>query len=149
MLVLVLVSLALPCRVNGRVAGSRCRLARPEWLLRLAFPGNPKRRAGYLQTVIKEITQRVMSDVPPVGRPDRRSCGRPSKGDRVSLLIRVPRSLAALFAEDASQAGVSQSDRMTEILSSLYAGHGPVPRPAEPGSGATAATGFLRTARHD
>lgn len=66
-----------------------------------------------------------MDDVRPEDRLDRRGCGRPSKGDRVGLMIRVPRSLAELFAEDASQAGMSQSDRMTEILSSLYASHGP------------------------
>jgi hypothetical protein len=37
-------------------------------------------------------------------------------------MVRVPRQLAVLFARDASHAGVSQSDRMAEILSSLYAG---------------------------
>jgi hypothetical protein len=48
--------------------------------------------------------------------------GRPSKGDRVGLMVRVPRDLAALFAQEAAAAGLSQSDRMTEILVSLYYG---------------------------
>ena len=46
--------------------------------------------------------------------------GRPSKGDRVGLMVRIPRELAALFADDASAKGVSQSDRMAEILDMLY-----------------------------
>ena len=52
------------------------------------------------------------------GRASR--AGRPSKGDRVGLMVRVPRGLAALFADDASAKGVSQSDRMAEILDMLY-----------------------------
>jgi hypothetical protein len=47
--------------------------------------------------------------------------GRPSKGDRVGLTVRVPRELAVLFSRDAARAGMSQSDRMAEILTSLYA----------------------------
>ena len=50
--------------------------------------------------------------------------GRPSKGDRVNLMVRVPRDLAVLFAQDAMRAGISQSDRMAEILTSLYASSG-------------------------
>jgi len=46
--------------------------------------------------------------------------GRPSKGDRVGLMVRIPRELAALFADDAAGKGVSQSDRMEEILVALY-----------------------------
>jgi len=46
--------------------------------------------------------------------------GRPSKGDRVGLMVRVPRELAALFASDATAQGVSQSDRMEEILTEMY-----------------------------
>jgi hypothetical protein len=55
--------------------------------------------------------------------------GRPSKGDRVSLMVRVPRDLAVLFAQDAARAGISQSDLMAEILTSLYASSGMGLRP--------------------
>jgi hypothetical protein len=37
-------------------------------------------------------------------------------------MVRVPRDLAVLFAQDATRAGISQSDRMAEILTALYAG---------------------------
>jgi hypothetical protein len=37
-------------------------------------------------------------------------------------MVRVPRDLAVLFAQDATKAGISQSDRMAEILNALYAG---------------------------
>lgn len=64
-----------------------------------------------------------MSSIDPLKRESRPSRGgRPSKGDRVSLMVRVPRDLAVLFAQDATRAGMSQSDRMAEILTSLYAG---------------------------
>lgn len=36
-------------------------------------------------------------------------------------MVRVPRELAVLFTQDAAAASMSQSDRMTEILASLYA----------------------------
>jgi len=39
-------------------------------------------------------------------------------------MVRVPRDLAVLFAQDATRAGISQSDRMAEILTSLYASPG-------------------------
>ena len=39
-------------------------------------------------------------------------------------MVRVPRELAVLFAQDATRAGISQSDRMAEILASLYASSG-------------------------
>lgn len=60
-------------------------------------------------------------------RSERRGrAGRPSKGDRVGLMVRVPRDLAALFADDAAAQGVSQSDRMEEILNKLYRARGVV-----------------------
>ena len=49
-----------------------------------------------------------------------RHLGRPSKGDRVDLFTRVPRSLAEVFVEDAAAAGKSQSDQMALILTSWY-----------------------------
>jgi hypothetical protein len=63
-----------------------------------------------------------MSSMDSLSRGSRPSRGgRPSKGDRVSLMVRVPRDLAVLFAQDATRAGISQSDRMAEILTALYA----------------------------
>ncbi len=47
----------------------------------------------------------------------------------MSLSVRVPRDLAALFAQDAKRAGLSQSDWMAEILTSLYASSGSDYRP--------------------
>ncbi len=36
----------------------------------------------------------------------------------------APRDLAVLFAQDATRVGISQSDRMTENLTALYASSG-------------------------
>ena len=49
-----------------------------------------------------------------------RQLGRPSKGDRVGLFIRVPRPLARQFVEDAAAVGNSQSDQMALILATWY-----------------------------
>jgi len=38
----------------------------------------------------------------------------------VGLTVRVAPDLVALFARDAAAAGISQSDRMQEILAALY-----------------------------
>jgi len=44
-----------------------------------------------------------MSSVDPRSRENRPRRGRPSKGDRVSLRVRVPRNLAVLFLQDATR----------------------------------------------
>jgi hypothetical protein len=62
-----------------------------------------------------------MSSVDPPSRETRARRGCPSKGDRVSLRVRMPRDLAVLFLQDATRAGISQSDQMAEILATYYA----------------------------
>jgi hypothetical protein len=61
-----------------------------------------------------------MSSIDPRSRENRPRRGRPSKGDRVSLRVRVPRNLAVLFLQDATRAGISQSDQMAQILATYY-----------------------------
>jgi epoxyqueuosine reductase QueG len=57
-----------------------------------------------------------MSSVDPRSRENRPRRGRPSKGDKVSLRVRVPRNLAVPFLQDATRAEISHSDQMAEIL---------------------------------
>jgi hypothetical protein len=40
-------------------------------------------------------------------------------------MVRVPQELAVLFARDAVTSGMSQSDKMTEILAARYARSNP------------------------
>jgi hypothetical protein len=61
-----------------------------------------------------------MSSVQMAERPDRSRGGRPSKGDRADLMVRVPSPLRERFARDASGRGLSQSDLMAQILAMLY-----------------------------
>ena len=73
-----------------------------------------------------------MSSVDARSRGNRPRRGRLSKGDRGSLRVRVPRNLAVLFLQDATRAGISQSDQMAEILAMYYASSCRDPQPAEP-----------------
>ena len=50
----------------------------------------------------------------------RRSAGRPSKGDRLDLFVRVATDLHQKFADEAVSAAVSQSDHMAAILADRY-----------------------------
>lgn len=61
-----------------------------------------------------------MSSVQANGHAARPRGGRPSKGDRADLMVRVPTPLRAVFARDAADRGVSQSDLMSEILEARY-----------------------------
>ena len=60
----------------------------------------------------------------------KRSGGRPKKGDRRSLYVRVAPRAAKAFADEAAAAGVYQPDLMTDICSKRYGSngeHGPMP----------------------
>ena len=57
-----------------------------------------------------------MSSVDPRSRGNRPRRGRPSKGDRGSLRVRVPRNLAVLFLQDATRAGFHSLTRWQRSL---------------------------------
>jgi hypothetical protein len=71
----------------------------------------------WLKFLVPEMIA-LMSD-PQAQVPGRRP-GRPSKGDRKAIKIRVPVSLAARFARDAEARGKSQADTLAAILSEYY-----------------------------
>jgi predicted HicB family RNase H-like nuclease len=60
-----------------------------------------------------------MSTTQQLSRP-KHPGGRPSKGDRLALMVRVPPGLAQNFSDEAAATGASQSDHMAYILVDRY-----------------------------
>jgi predicted HicB family RNase H-like nuclease len=63
-----------------------------------------------------------------MGHDSQSRIGRPSKGERVQFATRIPPRVHRLIAEDAEADGISQSDKLTEILVAHYSTRQPAAR---------------------